>query len=61
MQVYVIPQEKLNEWRSATFNPIEDAHGNFVVAVNADYSDFPNNEDLQQCQIITYVPKQFNI
>jgi len=61
MQVYVIPQDKLNEWRSATFQPIEDAHGNYVVAVDADYSDFPKKEDLAQCEIITYVPKEMII
>lgn len=56
MKVYVIPTDKLNEWRNTTFNPILDANGNYVVAVNADYSDFPNNEDLAQCEIIDYVP-----
>ncbi len=61
MQVYVIPTDKLNDWVSATFQPIEDANGNFVVAVDADYSDFPNNEDLAQCEIITYVPKEIII
>jgi len=56
MQVYVIPQDKLALWVSPTFRPIEDAFGDFVVAVDADYSDFPNNEYLAQCEIIKYVP-----
>lgn len=56
MKVYVIPLNKLAEWESDTFNPILDGLGNYVVAVNADYANFPNNEDLAQCEIIQYVP-----
>lgn len=61
MKVYVIPLNKLAEWKSDTFNPILDGLGNYVVAVDADYSDFPKNEDLAQCEIITYVPKEMII
>lgn len=56
MKVYVIPLNKLAEWESDTFSPVLDALGNYVVAVNADYSDFPNNEYLAQCEIIDYMP-----
>lgn len=61
MKVYVIPLNKLAEWKSDTFNPVLDGLGNYVVAVDADYSDFPNNEDLAQCEIIDYVPAINNI
>lgn len=61
MKVYVIPLNKLSEWKSDIFNPVLDALGNYVVAVDADYSDFPNNEDLAQCEMIDYVPPINNI
>jgi hypothetical protein len=56
MQVYVIPQDKLALWVSPTFRPIEDAFGNFVVAVDADYSQHSFNDELIKCEIIKYVP-----
>ena len=61
MKVYVIPLNKLSEWVSESFNPILDGLGNYVVAVDADYFVFPNNEDLAQCEIIDYVPAIYNI
>lgn len=56
MRVYVIPTNKLNEWRNTTFNPILDANGNYVVAVNADYSQHSFNDELMQCEQIDYTP-----
>lgn len=56
MQVYVIPQDKLNDWISDSFRPIIDDLGNYVVAVNADYSQYDFNDELMQCEIIDYVP-----
>ena len=60
MQVYVIPQDKLAIWVSDSFNPIEDANGNHIVAVNADYIMFEFEKELMQCEQITYQPKPFN-
>ncbi len=60
MKVYVIPLNKLAEWVSATFNPILDGLGNFVVAVDADYSQHSFNDELLKCQIIEYVPPIIN-
>lgn len=61
MQVYIIPTEKLNEWQGATFQPIEDANGNYVVAVNADYSEHTFNDELIKCEIIDYLQKEIEI
>lgn len=56
MKVYVIPTNKLNEWSNAAFNPILDANGNYVVAVNADYSQHSFNDELMKCEQIDYTP-----
>lgn len=56
MKVYIIPQDKLNDWMSESFSPIIDDLGNYVVAVNADYSQHDFNDELMQCEIIEYVP-----
>lgn len=56
MQVFVIPPNKVEQWVNETFNPVLDANGNYIVAVSADYSMHPFNEELQQCEIIDYVP-----
>lgn len=61
MQVYIIPTEKLNEWQGATFQPIEDANGNYVVAVNADYSEHSFNDELINCDVIDYSPIEIEI
>ena len=56
MQVYIIPPHKLNDWISESFRPILDSFGNYVVAVDADYSRYGFNDELMQCEIIEYVP-----
>lgn len=56
MKVYVIPLNKLSEWKSNTFNPILDGLGNYVVAVNADYPEHSFNDELMQCEQIDYTP-----
>jgi hypothetical protein len=55
MEVYIIPNNKVNDWKNETFNPVIDGHGNYVVAVNADYSMQPFYNELLQCEIIEYV------
>lgn len=60
MQVYVIPQDKLNDWISESFRPIIDDLGNYVVAVNAAYSEHSFNDELMQCEIIEFVPPTNN-
>jgi hypothetical protein len=56
MKVYVIPLNKLAEWVSESFNPILDGLGNYVVAVDADYSQHAFNDELLKCEITEYVP-----
>lgn len=56
MKVYVIPQDKLNDWISESFSPILDSFGHYVVAVDADYSQHDFNDELIQCEIIEYAP-----
>lgn len=61
MQVFVIPPDKVEQWVNETFNPVLDTNGNYVVAVNADYSMHSFNEELQECEIVDYVPLQNSI
>lgn len=60
MQVYNIPLEIVNDWVCESFNPILDINGNYVVAVDADYSQHSFNDELLKCDIIEYVPPIIN-
>lgn len=56
MIVYLIPKIKRDLWVCDRFNPVQDVNGNYVVAVNTDYSQYSFNNELMQCEQIDYVP-----